>query len=710
LFGAEERSNYAGVAVDSQKNQRQTYLGREFFQHSLVEISSPTGKILGVGCFATTTKILTCLHPFRKIDVSKLQVTSIDGKKRSYKIRSATHENQYPDLDLLVIEVEVDHYRRGGCVELDLEPDIRASKNFSIYHPSANLVPIQALFSSQELRFSLVKQENASLVGCPVVDRTTGKVGGIVNKLENRDGRAISLKEIIDRLPDLASVNQYITHVQCNLPERKQQKLIGRKEELQTLLKYLSPQHIQHIVEVNGVGGIGKTELALTAANECLLSYQRVRSKTTAPIFDAVVFVSSNGYDTDLDYPDTGLLRVLDAIGDTLKIPNFNPYTEAKDFSPIYEALSRKTTLLILDGWDNSIDIDRIWNFLDNVPYPTKVLITARERKSSYSCISLKPLTPDQSRDFILQQALNSDKAAVLESVPGVPSILLRAIAQIRSGQYAQEQELDLATGSDPEIFDIDRSIDSIAGTNGAGILYVLSLFANSASTPAIYGIVDIPSKLLVSGEVELKNALQQLEDLQLIIKLSPEREKDRRYKLLATVRECALERSDLLNMPTQKVVRSKWVKWYCNFAQSAPLNKLEAEWENIQEVLTWCQNERDFNSIKTIWLKLDKLVEKRQDWAMRFYWWKYLEEGFSQRSETMLNMRALFAIIDTCLEMGDKHITQFYFNKASCLLEEEPYELRKACKLETYVTELNQIAVAINANVDDGLYSFASP
>jgi NB-ARC domain len=689
--------------VDNQEDKWQ--LCKEVFLNSLAEICSLDGETIGVGCFATPSKILTCLHPFEKMDVSRLEITSTNGEKRRHKVsHTATHENTYPDIDLLVIEVEVDSYKKGACVELDLELDIRASNSFGIYHPFSGLIPIDLLSSSspQELKFSSVAQEGVNLVGCPIVNLTTGKVRGIVSVIHNSStssssqmvGWVIPIKEVTSKLPDVAAGNQYITNVRCNLPERKQQELIVRKDELQILLKYLSPQHTQHIVEINGVGGIGKTELAVIAANKCLLSYQRVRSKSIAPIFDAVIFVSlgSNSRNVSLNYPDAGLLRVLGTIGDTLKIPSFNPYTEVKDFSRVYEALSRKTTLLILDGWDDSINVGRIWDFLDNVPYPTKVVVTARERKSSYSCILLKPLTPEQSRDFILQQALpealNSDEAAVLKSAPRVPSVLLRAIAQVRAGQYEEDREFDLGAASDPAIFDINRSIDSITGTIDAAILNILSLFATSAS---IHATVDISSRLLASKQaIELDDALQRLEQLQLISKFKSVGGESH-YRLLPNVRECISDRSDLSNRPEDREVRLRWVKWYCGFAQSALTNQLEEEWENIKEVLTWCQNERDFNSIRTMWLCLDEFTKRKRDWAINFYWWEYLEKGFSQSGETLLNMKALLALTHACLEMGNDQLAQKYLDEASKLLQEEPYEIKKASKYEEYLVIINE-------------------
>jgi hypothetical protein len=544
-------------------------------------------------------------------------------------------------------------------------------------------------------------------------------VYGIVSELDNNNdstsssrqmvGRAISVGEIIKKRLDVRAGNQYITNVLCNLPEKKERKLIGREDELQTLFQYLSPLHAQHVVEINGTTGVGKSELAIAAANKSVLSYQEIRAMSKIPIFDAVVFISleNNNRDANQNAPNAGLLQILGTIGDTLKIPNFDRNAEAENFKRVYEALTndgKRTTLLILDGWDDSSDADRIWDFLDSVPAPTKVIITARERKSPCSYIFLQPLTLEQSKHFILKQVAieglklkDSEITKILDSALGVPILLTQAIDRFRAGKYEEDREFNLAEAIDPVTFDIDRSIDSIVGTSTAEILQVLSFFATSASISAT---VAISSKLLASKQgVELDKALNTLERLELILKFESVGKKIR-YKLLPNVRECVLDRSvPLLDRSKYEEVRSKWVDWYCNFVKSSPIDELEDEWENIKEVLTWCKNEVKFNfiPIKEIWMNIDRFVEQKQDWAIRFYWWKYLNDEFADRGRTLLQMEALLALVDTCLKMGNKQLTQSYLSEASQLLKDESeYELNKNPKNSTdrqrYVERLDEL------------------
>ena len=67
-----------------------------------------------------------------------------------------------------------------------------------------------------------------------------------------------------------------------NLP-RRESVFIGRKQELSRLLEYLSPENRDYRCAITGVGGVGKSALALEAAWRC------VEQKK----FDAVIWFSA---------------------------------------------------------------------------------------------------------------------------------------------------------------------------------------------------------------------------------------------------------------------------------------------------------------------------------------------------------------------------------------------------------------------------------
>jgi hypothetical protein len=680
--------------VEHTANKWSVYLGKEAFCNSLVKINAPKGR--AIGCFVSPKIILTCLHPFGGIGVENLEIISIDDRKR---YEATAKKAEYPDIDLLVIEVKVGSYRNRACVELDFKESSLASDSFGIYSTnSSDLIPLSSSnrefqpLKKLELSVEQVEQrEEFNPVGSPIVNKRTGKVCGIVSSLQgdstSKIVKVISVTEMVDKLPDLRSANEYINSVSCNLPEREEREFIGRQDELQDLYRYLAPSHTQHITEINGVAGIGKTSLVVEIAHQCLLSHQKIRSKSKIPIFDAVIFVSlanvnlSIGKNESDKDNDAGLIRIVKAIGDTLKVPRLNEFAEAGDFTPVYKALSRKPTLLILDGWEDVTATKPIWNFLNKLKFPTKVIITARKRKESYNCILLSPFTEKQVEDYIQQQlrskyfSLNPEKISkIVKSVPGIPLVLTQAIDNFSADELEDYADLDIAN-ADRAKFNIDRAIDSISSTNTLAILQVLSFFATSASVDAT---VYVSSKMLVSGQAqELDEALEKLEQLGLVLKSKSARGKTA-YTLPSIVRERIFSSSDRSAKNTfssnDREARSRWVKWYCDFVKSHPTTELEDEWENIKAVLNWCREQRDFSYvpfIREIWLNVDLFVMNKKYWSIRAYWWEYLLKEYSLRQDELFCVEVRLALSDTYSKKGDPELSQKYFTEASESMEE---------------------------------------
>lgn len=74
-----------------------------------------------------------------------------------------------------------------------------------------------------------------------------------------------------------------------NLPRPKSFPVISRQQELIKLLINISPDYRQHITIVEGVDGIGKTEMVLKAAHICCNS-QNINFDISIPKFDIPQF------------------------------------------------------------------------------------------------------------------------------------------------------------------------------------------------------------------------------------------------------------------------------------------------------------------------------------------------------------------------------------------------------------------------------------
>ena len=76
-----------------------------------------------------------------------------------------------------------------------------------------------------------------------------------------------------------------------NLPARSYSQFIGREEEMQKILDFLDHKHASHLITIDGIGGVGKTTLALEAAYLCLEATQK--QLYDKPHFEAFVFTSA---------------------------------------------------------------------------------------------------------------------------------------------------------------------------------------------------------------------------------------------------------------------------------------------------------------------------------------------------------------------------------------------------------------------------------
>src|SRR5579859_1855018 len=81
--------------------------------------------------------------------------------------------------------------------------------------------------------------------------------------------------------------------IPCRLARLEHAHLIGRQDEIKRLQEFLSPRKAAYLITVDGIGGVGKTALALEVA------YQVWRASTGEivvphlPTFEAIIFVSA---------------------------------------------------------------------------------------------------------------------------------------------------------------------------------------------------------------------------------------------------------------------------------------------------------------------------------------------------------------------------------------------------------------------------------
>jgi hypothetical protein len=161
-----------------------------------------------------------------------------------------------------------------------------------------------------------------------------------------------------------------------NLPPRGE--FIGREREMEQVRQALASR--SYLVVIEGIGGIGKTALALEVAHELW----------EKGLYEAVVRTTAK--DRELDLND-----ILDTFARTIDYPYITEFPPKEKVPEVAKLMRARKCLLVVDHFDTTID-EGVSEFLLNLPEPSKALITARHHALSEArTIPLKGLEQDEA-------------------------------------------------------------------------------------------------------------------------------------------------------------------------------------------------------------------------------------------------------------------------------------------------------------------------
>lgn len=226
-----------------------------------------------------------------------------------------------------------------------------------------------------------------------------------------------------------------------NLPQ-PDYTFVGREAELARIHHILLPYpHSQHaVVTIDGIGGIGKSALALQVAYHYLTACDCLPPEER---FEAIIWTSAKASVLTADgiKPRPQIMRTLEDIYTTISVAlEREEITRARaeeQAALVTKALTQQRTLLIVDNLE-TVDDERIAAFLRELPAPTKAIVTTRYRIDVAYPVRLTRLPEKEGLALIAQecdekgvQLGEADRLRLYQRTGGVPLAMVWSIAQI---------------------------------------------------------------------------------------------------------------------------------------------------------------------------------------------------------------------------------------------------------------------------------------
>ena len=277
-----------------------------------------------------------------------------------------------------------------------------------------------------------------------------------------------------------------------NLPRRDYDRLIGRQQEQAEVHRLLGPHNRAFVISIEGIGGIGKSSLALECAYALVDRYAQIPKEDR---FDALVWVSAKR--TYLA-PDGIRERqqvfrtvedVFTAIARVLDYPAIIRARADEQRAIVEQALREQRTLLILDNLE-TVDDDELMDFLHELPEPTKALVTTRYRIPVARPIRLTGVEQSDALLLIAEEARRRnvvltpvEQERLWNATGGVPLAIVWSIGLMGMGGSV-ESVLHRLSSSESDIarFCFEESVAQVRGKHAHRLLLALALFVGPAA------------------------------------------------------------------------------------------------------------------------------------------------------------------------------------------------------------------------------------
>ncbi|MHB1324890.1 MAG: tetratricopeptide repeat protein [Thermoleophilia bacterium] len=380
-------------------------------------------------------------------------------------------------------------------------------------------------------------------------------------------------------------------HISSNLPSGT--KLIGREKEKERLIEALNLGISPICIE--GIGGIGKTSLALEVANSILENSKKPDSKNSEdslPIFDGFIWTTAKNKETNLE-------DILDTVARVLDCQEFIQHSLQEKKELIQALLSKNRYLILVDNFE-TIEDKQVIDFLSFLPASAAAIITSREQKFNNAWdISLNRLNNSEAQSLIRREGKrlnlrlmeNANDATLLQLYKvtgGAPLAIIWAMGQMKQKGQAFDTVLAHLENAQGNVFEeIFSKSWSLLKLDAKKILTIMPLFAASVSKDAIANASNV-------YQTSLEKALGQLVQMRLLEVVNELEDAKIRYNIHPLTRAFCIKKiqrkSDLKNDAICGIA-----KYYLGYLKQyggenwSGYDLVELERQNIIQVINLC-------------------------------------------------------------------------------------------------------------------------